>query len=289
MWAIIGGSGFEHFEGLQILEQLPLLTPFGSASAGLKRVEIFGQEVLFLPRHGSSHELLPHEVNYRANIFALKRAGASKILAISAVGSLQPELMPGELVIPSQYIDRTKARAHTFCGQGVVGHPSLAQPVAMVLVNHLKTLVPHLDFKVHFDKTYVCIEGPAFSTKAESRNFRQMGADIIGMTNFPEYALAREAGLAYLPCCFVTDYDSWNDTIHHVTLEEVLIIMKKNNQKALTLAQQLLQQYPHVLPEGCSDEGLRGALMTPWERIPEEKKEWLQVLMQPTPAIAVQQ
>lgn len=279
MWAIIGGSGFESFEGLTVLEHLNRATPFGKASSGLKRVKIFNQEVLFLPRHGINHELLPQEINNRANIFALKNEGVSKILSISTVGSLRQELVPGDLVIPTQYINRTKLRQHTFCGEGIVGHPSLAHPVSFHLTECVQAIQSQLDYTIHFDKTYVCIEGPAFSTQVESNNYRQMGADIIGMTNFPEYALAREAGIAYLPCCFITDYDCWDDSISHVTLAEVLLLMKANNKKALLLVEKILKNYATILPEGCYDEGLKSALMTPWDQIPDDKKEWLEVLM----------
>lgn len=280
MWGIIGGSGFEKFDAFELIETLDTATPFGPASTGLKRVRVNGIEALFIPRHGERHELLPTEVNYRANIFALKRAGVRKVLSVSAVGSLRGELKPGDLVVPTQYIDRTKGvRAHTFCGSGVVGHVSLAHPVSRLFTEGIKSFSQSLGFQCHFDKTYICIEGPYFSTKAESHSYRQMGADIIGMTNFPEFALAREAGMSYVPCSFVTDYDCWDDSIPHVTLEEVLVVMRQNNAKAFQLAEKLLTL---GLAEDPSDRsgGLRSGLMVAAESLLPEQKEWLAVLVE---------
>ncbi len=276
MIAIIGGSGFEKFEQFVTLEKLPTETPFGAASSGLKKVKIGSHEALFLSRHGEHHEKMPSEVNYRANIFALKQQGATAILSFSAVGSLQKDLKPGDLVVPSQYIDRTKGvRAHTFCGEGVVGHVSLAKPVCGEAVQRLKEVVVPFAFDSHFEKTYVCIEGPYFSTKAESNSYRQMGADIIGMTNFPEFALAREAGLAYVPCCFVTDYDCWDDSIPHVTLEQVLEVMRKNNAKAFQIAEAVLPREKEFFADcGCATQGLTTGLMSP-----KDTHAWLDVLL----------
>ncbi|MEI6791306.1 MAG: helix-hairpin-helix domain-containing protein, partial [Myxococcaceae bacterium] len=203
MWAIIGGSGFENFPEFEILEDLERETPFGLASSGAKKIRLAGEEILFISRHGRSHELLPSEVNYQANIFLLKKLGATKILAISSVGSLREELKPGDLVVPTQYIDRTKSiRQHTFAGNGLVSHVSLADPVSLGLVDELKKQTPKFDFDSHFDRTSIIIEGPGFSTRAEANYYQKIGADIIGMTAFPEYALAREAGMHYLPCSF---------------------------------------------------------------------------------------
>ncbi len=276
MWAVIGGSGFEKFDAMKPLGELDTSTPFGNASSGMKRAEINGVKFIFISRHGKDHELLPTEVNYRANIFALKKYGATKILAFSAVGSLQKDLPPGDLVVPNQYIDRTKTRQNSYLGNGIVGHVSLAKPVSTQLVNLVNELAPNLSHKVHFNKTLVCIEGPYFSTQAESNSYRAMGANIIGMTSFPEYALAREAGISYLPCCFVTDYDCWDDAIPHVTLPEIIACMKANNRKAFVLAEKLL---PNDLNGNISDQGLKTALLTPWDSIPAEKKAWLEVLI----------
>lgn len=280
MWGIIGGSGFEKFDGFEVLELLPRETPFGLASSGFKRVRINGEEALFLSRHGEHHELTPTEVNYRANAFAMKKHGVKAIVSFSAVGSLHQPYKPGDMVVPTQYIDRTKGiRKHTFCGDGIVGHMSLAHPICRSMVEQAKSITKSLEFDCFFDKTYICIEGPNFSTQAESKTYRAMGADIIGMTHFPEYALIREAGLPYLPCCFVTDYDCWDDTIPHVTLEEVIRVMKQNNIKAFTFLKQILASKNTVYEQcDCANQGLVSGVMTHEEFIPAAAREWLQVL-----------
>ena len=279
MWAIIGGSGFESFEEFKKIKELETETPFGPASSGAALISIGGVEALFLPRHGLKHEKLPSEVNYRANIWCLKKFGATKILSISAIGSLRKELKPGEMVVPLQYLNQTQSlRAHSFCGEGVVGHVSLAHPVSKELVKGLEAQIAKFDFKVHIGGTYVCVEGPYFSTQAESKMFIAMGADIIGMTNFPEYGLAREAGLGYLPACFVTDYDCWDDQIPHVTLEGVLEIMRNNRLKAFQVCQSLLRELGDLMPEGCRSQGLKTGLMCDVEKIRPEQKAWLEIV-----------
>ncbi len=284
MLGIIGGSGFEKFEEFETIELLNRETPFGPAASGFKKVKVDGTEFLFISRHGEHHEHLPSEINYRANIYAFKKMGAKAIVSFSAVGSLQKEYAPGDLVIPYQYIDRTKSlREHSFFGGGLIGHVSLAKPICEVMAKRTENLIEANQltekFKTHFGQTYVCIEGPYFSTKAESNAFRQMGAQIIGMSNFPEYGLAREAGLPYLPCCFVTDYDCWDDSIPHVTVEEVIRVMKHNNSKAFSILKLLLNV--KNIHEGSSafEGGLRTGLFMPKEAIPTDKRAWVDVLM----------
>lgn len=264
MLAVIGGSGFEKFEGFRKISDIARETPFGLASSGLKKVSVEGRECLFLSRHGDHHELLPSEINYRANIFALKAAGAHAIVSFSAVGSLQTQHAPGNMVVPFQYIDRTKGiRKHTFCGDGVVGHVSLAHPICEHMAEVAARLASGMDFKTSFGGTYICVEGPTFSTFAESMSYRALGADIIGMTNYPEYALAREAGLGYLPCCFITDYDCWNTEIPHVTLEEVIRVMRENNGKAFRFLTGLLAAGEGLFKNcDCARQGLRYGLMS---------------------------
>lgn len=279
MIAVIGGSGFEKFEDFATVEKISIETPFGAHSSGLKKVKVDNVEFLFLSRHGEHHELLPTEINYRANIFAFKKLGATSIVSFSAVGSLQKELAPGDMVVPYQYIDRTKGRIPSFLGEGLIGHVSLAKPICEVMANRLKELVKTLEHKSFFEQTYVCIEGPYFSTKAESHVYRQMGAHIIGMSNFPEYALAREAGLPYLPCCFVTDYDCWDDSIPHVTVDEVIKVMKKNNAKAFQVLKTILKN-PEISDGSYAyDGGLKTGLFMPKEAIPPNKLSWVNVLM----------
>ncbi len=280
MWAIIGGSGFENFEDFKVLEELNRNTPFGEASSGLKKVQIGAVTAIFLPRHGKTHELTPSGINYRANIYALKKYGVDKILSLSAVGSLRDELKPGDMVVPHQFIDKTKSiRQHTFCENGVVAHVSLAQPVNPALVEAVQALASCMNFQVHFQKTAICMEGPGFSTFAESMVNRQWGGDIIGMTSFPEYALAREAGIAYLPCSFVTDYDCWKTDAPHVTVQEVIAIMKKNNLKAFTLASTLLNRFPDIDVSSTKEEGFKNALMTPVDKMLPSQQDWVKVLM----------
>ena len=280
MLGVIGGSGFEKFEEFETVTLLDRETPFGLAASGFKKVRVDGVEFLFISRHGDHHEHLPSEINYRANIFALKKQGARAVISFSAVGSLQKEFAPGDLVVPFQYIDRTKSlRAHTFLGQGLIGHISLAKPICEVMANRLRELIAGAEFKTHFGQTYVCIEGPSFSTKAESNSYRQMQADIIGMSNFPEYALAREAGLPYLPCCFVTDYDCWDDSIPHVTVDEVIKVMQKNNSKAFSVLKKVLKTKDIEIGSLAFEGGLKTGLFMPVESIPADKKSWVQFLM----------
>ncbi len=283
MIAIVGGSGFEKFEDFKLVEKLNVETPFGTTSSGLKKVKIDNHECIFLSRHGEHHELLPTEVNFRANIYAFKKLGVKAILSFSAVGSLHKQFKPGDMVLPFQYIDRTKGvRAHTFLGEGLVGHVSLAKPICEKAANKVKEFSSKYDFDCHFGQTYICIEGPYFSTKAESNSYRQMGADIIGMTHFPEFALAREAGISYIPCCFITDYDCWDDSIPHVTLEEVIQVMRKNNSKAFQMAKDLLPLGKNLYADcACENQGLKTGLMTPQASIPADKKQWLSVLTGP--------
>ncbi len=278
MWAVFGGSGFEKFDSFKRIDEIEIDTPFGKPSAPILRAAVNGIEVLFLSRHGKHHEYSPSHINYRANVFAAKKCGASKILSLSAVGSLQKELKPGDCVVPTQYLDRTKTREHTFCVKGVVGHVSLAHPVDLELVAHTKEILKPEGFTIHYDKTYICMEGPAFSTKAESKMYRLLGADIVGMTNFPEYALAKEAGLYYLPLSFVTDYDCWDDALEHVTLEQVLEVMRKNNQKAYTLMEQLFPATKDLFLKGCPEQGLKTGLMTPLASLSDDIQDWMNVL-----------
>lgn len=279
MIGVIGGSGFEKFDAFETLQLMDRETPFGLAASGFKKVKIGHQEFLFISRHGDQHEHLPSEINYRANIFAMKKHGAQALVSFSAVGSLRKEYKPGDMVVPYQYIDRTKSlRKHTFLGDGLIGHVSLAEPICEKMALHLQGSFKPQGFEIHYGQTYVCIEGPYFSTKAESHAYRDMKADIIGMTNFPEYALAREAGLPYLPCSFVTDYDCWDDSRPHVTVEEVIKVMKENNLKAFQTLQFVLDQKNMWQGSSAIEGGLRTGLFMAPEHIPQDKKSWLKVL-----------
>lgn len=240
MWALIGGSGFEKFDAFEKIEELNVETPYGPHSSSLARVKWKGEEILFLSRHGKNHELLPSEINYRANIFALSTLGAKGVLSFSAVGSLKEEMAPEDLVFIDQYIDFTKKREGSFCGSGSVGHYSFADPVETALVHKVKEILKDLPLTKHFGGTYICVEGPRFSSRAESKMFQKWGADIIGMTNMPECYLALEAGLTYLPFCFVTDYDCWKEDEEHVTIEIVKSRMDKNYKSSQVILDKLV-------------------------------------------------
>lgn len=284
MWAIIGGSGFEKFDGFKILERLDTKTPFGLASSGLAIAELNGQQFVFLSRHGSQHEILPSQINHKANIFALKKNNVKAILSFSAVGSLREDLKPGDLVIPDQYIDRTKKslKETTFFGDSVlghlVGHMSMGEPIDVRIFPILKKILKSKELTSHFEKTYICMEGPNFSTRAESKMYQGWGADIIGMTNFPEYALAKEANIMYLPLCFVTDYDSWRHEEKPVTLAEVLVLMKKNNSKAFSLIHEILANKDLKDIYRDYQSGFPVGVMTNLDQLSVEQKEYLQIL-----------
>ncbi len=286
MWAVIGGSGFEKFDKFEVVERLNTQTPFGQASSGICKAKLGNLEFLFLSRHGFKHEKLPSQINHKANIYALKKNGAKAVLSFSAVGSLQEELEPGDLVVPDQYIDRTKKSMDTttFFGDPVmgctVGHLPMGNPIDLRIFPVLEKIVKDSDFsfKTHFKKTYICMEGPNFSTRAESIMYRIWGADIIGMTNFPEYALAAEANLLYVPMCFVTDYDSWRMEEEPVTLEQVIHLMKLNNKKALSLIEPVFKdQDLNDLLMNCQS-GLPNGMMSSLSDLTKEQAKILEVL-----------
>lgn len=225
--AVIGGSGIYKLDAIKVKESIKVETPFGNPSADIMVCEVDGNEFYFLPRHGHGHHFTPTEVNYRANIFALKKLGADTILSISAVGSLQEQYAPKNFVVVDQFIDWTKGqRKRTFFDEGMVGHVSTANPVEKSLQERLYKHCKDADITTHLGGTYVCIEGPQFSTKAESQIYRSFGASVIGMTNVPEAYLAKEAGMAYSTVAMVTDYDCWKE--EHCTVQEIMDVMKSN-------------------------------------------------------------
>jgi 5'-methylthioadenosine phosphorylase len=229
--AIIGGSGIYKLDGITIKDQFSVSTPFGSPSADLMVCEVDGASFYFLPRHGLGHYYTPSEVNYRANIFALKKLGADTIISISAVGSLQEEFAPKHFVMVDQFIDWTKGkRDRTFFDKGMVGHVSVANPIERSLQKRLYDACQKVGITSHLGGTYICIEGPQFSTRAESKIYRGFGASVIGMTNVPEAFLAKEAGMAYATVAMVTDYDCWKD--EHCTVQEIMEVMKSNYTSA---------------------------------------------------------
>lgn len=225
--AIIGGSGIYKLDAIKVKNQIKVSTPFGNPSAEIMECEVEGHSFYFLPRHGHGHHFTPSEVNYRANIFALKKLGVDTIVSISAVGSLQEEYAPRHFVLVDQFIDWTKGlRKRSFFDNGIVGHVSTANPVEAGLQHRLFEACQRAGVTSHLGGTYICIEGPQFSTKAESKIYQSFGASVIGMTNVPEAFLAKEAGMAYATVAMVTDYDCWKE--EHCTVQEIMDVMKSN-------------------------------------------------------------
>ena len=233
--AVIGGSGVYDIEGLEGARWEKLSSPFGEPSDSARAGTLAGHPVLFLPRHGRGHRLPPSEINYRANIDALKRAGATDIVSMSAVGSLREDLAPGTFVVVDQFIDRTFARAKSFFSSGLVAHVSMAHPVCERLGDHLEAAARALRIPVHRGGTYLVMEGPQFSSLAESNLYRSWGAAVIGMTNMPEAKLAREAELCYATVAMVTDYDCWHPDHDHVSVQSVVKVLLANADKARAL------------------------------------------------------
>ena len=279
MLAIIGGTGLYELPGMQVAQHLDEATPFGAPSGAIVRGRLGGRELLFLARHGSGHRLLPHEVNYRANIYALKRAGATQILGFSAVGSLVQEVAPGDLAMPTQYFDWTRGpRARSFFGDGVVAHVSTAEPVSPRLVDWVAAQAQQTGLRLHRGLTYACIEGPRLGTRAESLFMRQVGCQLVGMTNVPEVFLAREAQICYATVCIATDYDCWmDDPAMHVSMSAILAQYRDSLQRARALLETLLAG-PLPEPEPDIRSALQHAVLTPDSALTEAQREWLAVL-----------
>lgn len=279
MLAIIGGTGLYDLPGMQIEQHLDGDTPFGTPSGTVLRGRIGEQPMLFLARHGAGHRLLPHEVNYRANIFALKRAGATMVLGFSAVGSLAETIAPGDLAMPEQYFDWTRGtRERSFFGGGVAAHVSTANPVSAALVDAVAAAAQSLRLTLHRGLTYACVEGPRLGTRAESHFLRQSGCHLVGMTNAPEVFLAREAQMAYAAVCLVTDYDCWmDDPARHVS---VAAIFERYGQ-SLVQARQLLDRLlagPLPAPEPEIRNALQCAMLTPDNVLSAPQRAWLDIL-----------
>lgn len=279
MLAIIGGTGIYELPGLEIEERLSATTPFGAPSGEVVRGRLHGAHVLFLARHGAGHRLLPHEVNYRANVFALKRAGATMLLGFSAVGSLAMDVAPGTLAIPEQYVDWTRgARERSFFGNGVAAHVSTARPVSAALVDAVTAAAMSVGVPVRRGLTYACVEGPRLGTQAESQLLRQLGCHLVGMTNVPEVFLAREAQLAYATVGLVTDYDCWlDDPAQHVSVGAIFELYGRTLATAREVLDSVLKA-TLPMPEPEIRQALHGALLTPIAAVSEAQREWLSVL-----------
>ncbi len=274
---VIGGSGLYDMPGLQGVKRVAVETPYGAPSDELLCGTLHGVSMVFLPRHGVGHRFTPTEVPYLANIYALKKLGVTRVLSVSAVGSLRGDIEPGHVVCVDQFVDRTRHRRSTFFGQGVVGHVSFGDPVCSpwhdALVEAARTAGAH----VHTRGTYVCMEGPQFSTRAESMLHRAEGADVVGMTNMPEAKLAREAELCYATLALATDYDCWHDGHDAVSVEAVVAVLKRNVALAQQVVSELARRIPGQRACACASAG-RFAVMTAPDRIPAARKTELDLL-----------
>ena len=281
---IIGGSGlYKLGDALKDVAEVEVTTPFGSPSDALILGTLEGTRVAFLARHGRNHTLLPSELPFRANIYAMKQLGVEYLISASAVGSLKEEVKPLDMVVPDQFIDRTKNRVSTFFGEGVIAHIAFGDPVCNQLAGVLGDAIASLELPnvtLHRGGTYVCMEGPAFSTKAESRLYRSWGATVIGMTNLPEAKLAREAEIAYATLALVTDYDCWHPDHDSVTVEMVIGNLQRNAVNAQKVIQETVRRLGENPPRSDAHSALKYAILTPLDKAPAATKEKLGLLLQ---------
>lgn len=275
-FAIIGGSGLYAMKNTRFIERIEVPTPFGLPSDLISIVEISGEKIAFLPRHGRGHRLLPSEIPYRANIWALKSLGVEQILAVSAVGSLSEEYHPGDFAVCDQLIDRTKGREKSFFGQGIVGHVAFAEPYCPAMRESIiRRLQKHYS-SLHNRGTLVCMEGPQFSTRAESMLYRSWGAQLIGMTALPEAKLAREAEICFSLIAMVTDYDCWKESEESVTVDMVIKVMKKNTESIQLVIPELITELSKKGSCACG-RAAENAIMTTNDLIPEQARHQLSV------------
>jgi 5'-methylthioadenosine phosphorylase len=268
---VIGGSGLYAMEGLTVVEERRFTTPFGDPSDAYVIGELAGRRVAFLPRHGRGHRLSPSELNYRANLFGFKLLGVERLLSVSAVGSMKLDYRPTDVVVPDQFFDRTRHRADTFFGDGLVAHVSLAHPICPELAALAVEAAGAAGVRVHGGGTYLCIEGPQFSTRAESEVYRGWGMDVIGMTNLQEAKLAREAEICYVTLAMVTDYDCWHEEEAPVSVEAVLAVLGQNAAAAQEVVRRMVERLGAEAGRGCScGEALKTALITDPAAVPSE-------------------
>lgn len=275
---VIGGTGLYDVAGLTQIEEVDINTPFGKPSDTITIGTLEGQRVAFLPRHGKGHRISPAEIPQRANIYALKSLGVEHIIAINSVGSFKLEVKPGDLLIPDQLIDRTRQRINTFFGDGIVAHIQFAQPFCPSLSKILYQSAKEAGASVHPKGTYVVMEGPAFSTQAESRLHRSWGADVIGMTALPEAKLAREAEICYSIIACSTDYDSWHETEEPVSVDAILNTMRQNMEMSKKIIKLAVTKMPQKRDCDCAT-ALAGAIVTAPELVPSEQKKKLDLLI----------
>jgi 5'-methylthioadenosine phosphorylase len=279
MIGIIGGTGLYRMEGLEVTRSGEIDTPFGRPSGPVMLGRLGGRQIAFLPRHGLHHDLLPSEINFRANIWALKTVGVRTIIGVSAVGSLREEIHPGDLALPSQYLDFTKGlRAASFFGKGLVAHVSTAHPTCARTAALIAQVADSIGQRIHRDKTYACVEGPRLGTRAESFWLRGAGADLVGMTNVPEAFLALEAQVGYCVITVATDYDCWlDDTSQHVSAEQVIGQFKESLGRVQRLIARAVAEYVEDESRPCR-QALKAAVVTPREQMTAEQRQILDVL-----------
>lgn len=270
---VIGGSGLYQIDGLTGLQEKTVETPFGAPSDAFMIGEIDGHRVIFLSRHGRGHRLLPSEINFRANIWALKSLGVSTIVSASAVGSMKEHYHPMDIVIPDQFIDRTRHRPDTFFGNGIAAHVSFADPICTEVADALYLSAANVGAAAHRGGTYLCMEGPQFSTRAESNLYRSWGVDVIGMTNLQEAKLAREAEICYATMALVTDYDCWHETEEAVSVEQVIGYLHKNAATAAAIVRDVVTTLATRERSCVCSEALKYAILTDPTLIPQQTRE----------------
>ncbi len=275
---VIGGSGLYEMEGLEEVQRITVKTPFGNPSDAFIAGRLEGVKVVFLPRHGKGHRIQPSSLNFRANIYGMKKLGVQWIIGVSAVGSMKEFIHPGDMVIPNQFIDQTKGRPSTFFSDGIVGHVSLADPVCPVLSQILCDAGKEVGATVHKEGTYLCIEGPQFSTRAESNLYRTWGVDVIGMTNLPEAKLAREAEICYSTIAFATDYDCWHEAAEDVSIGDILRILAESTKVAKNAIRRAIEHLPEKRECPCAN-ALKYAVITGKKFIPEKTKKDLEPII----------
>ncbi|HEU4345677.1 MAG TPA: S-methyl-5'-thioadenosine phosphorylase [Candidatus Binatia bacterium] len=275
---VIGGSGLYQMEGLKKLREVAIKTPFGMPSDTFIKGALGNTELVFLPRHGRGHRWLPTEINFRANIFAMKKLGVERLISVSAVGSLRAEIAPGDLVVPDQFIDRTTQRPSTFFGKGIVAHVSLADPFCKELALKLAESAREEGARVHGRGTYLCMEGPQFSTRAESNLYRSWGADVIGMTNLQEAKLAREAEICFGTLALATDYDCWNQAAGDVEIDHVLKVLKQNVELAQRTIRRVVESLAGSRSCACASS-LKDAIITDRAQIPKKVRAALRPII----------
>jgi len=275
---IIGGSGLYQIEGVNILDEEKIKTPWGMPSDVITIAEVGGVRAGFLPRHGRGHFILPHEINYRANIASLKMLGANQIVAFSAVGSLKERIKPLDFVIPNQIIDRTKSRISTFFGDGIAAHIAFADPFCSRLHELILIAAQKLNIPMHTNETLICMEGPAFSTRAESHLYRSWQAGVINMSTLPEAKLAREAEMCYAVICMSTDYDCWKEDEEHVTVDMVVNNLNKNASNAKALIKELIPLLSKERDCGCK-EAIKYAVITDPKKQSSKQKKKLKAIL----------